>query len=90
MIRKKLIVTGRVQQVGFRFFAQFKASALSLTGYVKNLCNGDVEIEVQGDELNIQAFIKSLKKGNDFCRVDKIHETIIPIQEKETRFLAIY
>lgn len=90
MIRKNLIIKGKVQGVGFRFFAQFKASPLSLTGYAKNLSNGDVEIEIQGDETKIEVFIKELKRGNGFCRVDEIYETILPLEKKETRFMAKY
>lgn len=90
MIRKNLIIKGKVQGVGFRFFAQFEAVPLSLTGYAKNLSNGDVEIEIQGDEIKVETFIKKLKKGNGFCRVNEIYETVLPLEKMETKFISKY
>ncbi|MPQ44379.1 acylphosphatase [Clostridium tarantellae] len=86
MIRKKLLIKGKVQGVGFRFFCQYIASTLSLTGYAKNLNDGDVLIEVQGISNNIVKFKSSLLKGNNFCKVIDIIEDNIPLQEKEKRF----
>ncbi|MCX8648942.1 acylphosphatase [Gilliamella sp. B2776] len=59
----KIQVSGRVQGVGFRFFTQQKAKKLGLLGYVKNLDNGDVEILVQGDSLQITQFTEWLNHG---------------------------
>ena len=49
-IRQHLNVYGRVQGVGFRYRAKHMADALELTGTVKNLSDGSVELEVQGEE----------------------------------------
>ena len=49
-IRKHIIFYGRVQGVGFRYYSVNKARQLGLTGWVKNLCDGSVEMEVQGEE----------------------------------------
>ena len=49
MIRKHILFYGRVQGVGFRYHATYKASLLGLTGWVRNLEDGSVEMEVQGD-----------------------------------------
>lgn len=46
-IRKHIVFYGRVQGVGFRYYAVNKANQLGLTGWVKNLPNGTVEMEVQ-------------------------------------------
>lgn len=72
MVRYSIIVDGRVQGVGFRFFTQLIASELNLTGYCKNLYDGKVEIEVQGTEENISKFIVKIKNGNGFSRVNDI------------------
>ena len=48
MIRKHILFYGRVQGVGFRYHATYKASLLGLTGWVRNLEDGSVEMEVQG------------------------------------------
>lgn len=47
-IRKHIIFYGRVQGVGFRYYAVQKANQLGLTGWVKNLYDGSVEREVEG------------------------------------------
>lgn len=68
-----MIVTGRVQGVGFRFSVQQKAIELKLTGWVQNQSDGTVEIEVQGNEDVIELFIAEVKKGfHRFMHVDQI------------------
>ena len=49
MIRQHIYFSGRVQAVGFRFRAQMNATQLGLTGWVRNLFDGRVEAEVQGE-----------------------------------------
>ena len=49
-----LIFKGRVQGVGFRYTSKMIADRLKLVGSVKNLYNGDVEVYVKGEEVNIE------------------------------------
>jgi acylphosphatase len=65
----KLTIQGRVQGVGFRWFTQREAERMKLQGYVKNLANGDVEVEAEGPKEHLEEFIKKLKKGPPFSRV---------------------
>lgn len=58
-----IIVQGMVQGVGFRYFVQRQAMKLNLTGYVRNLYNGDVEIVAEGERSLIEEFIKEVKVG---------------------------
>ncbi|WP_459478663.1 acylphosphatase [Clostridium saccharoperbutylacetonicum] len=90
MIRYLIIVNGRVQGVGFRYFLQLTASKLNLTGWCKNLMNGDVEIEVQGLERNVFSFVSEIKKGNGFARVDDIDVKDISVVENEKKFSVKY
>lgn len=90
MIRYSMIVDGKVQGVGFRYFTQLEASKLNLTGWVKNLIDQRVEIEVQGSEENICKFISSIKKGNNFSRVDDISINKIPILSDEKKYKIKY
>lgn len=53
-VRRHIIFTGRVQEVGFRYRALYIAKSLELTGWVFNMWNGNVEMEVQGSEKNIE------------------------------------
>lgn len=59
-IRKHLIFKGKVQRVGFRVEADTMASRLGLVGWVRNLDNGDVEIEVEGNENKLDYLIEYL------------------------------
>ena len=60
MVRKHILFSGRVQGVGFRFTACSLARPLGLTGWVKNCYDGDVEMEVQGEEEAIDRMIEGL------------------------------
>lgn len=58
----KAIVQGRVQGIGFRWSLQESARALNLNGWVRNLPNGDVEIEAEGPEEKLKKFLDILRK----------------------------
>ena len=60
MHREKIIAIGHVQGVGFRFSAQTLAVSLGLTGFVKNMSDGSVYIEVQGDRQVIGQFCQAI------------------------------
>lgn len=68
----KLIVYGRVQGVGFRYFANELAKTLKLTGWVMNCQDGTVELRIEGDRKTIKSFISELERGNQFSHVDRI------------------
>ena len=87
MIRKRFLVQGKVQGVGFRFFCQMNDKSLNnLTGFAKNLDNGDVLIEVQGSYEKIIEFRYLISKGNRFCRVSNIFEEELTLIPKEKKF----
>jgi len=58
-----IVARGLVQGVGFRYFVYRVAVRLDLSGWVRNLYNGDVEIEAEGDRSLIEEFIKDMKIG---------------------------
>ncbi|MDP3915990.1 MAG: acylphosphatase [Bacteroidota bacterium] len=58
-----IIIDGRVQGVGFRYFALLKATELNLSGWVKNTPDGKVEIEATGAPNNLSIFIDWMKIG---------------------------
>lgn len=81
-MNKHLIVSGRVQGVGFRFSAQQKAKELGVKGWVKNLPDGTVELEIEGNSKTVENYIEILKSGfHPFIRVDHIEAT--PQQERK-------
>lgn len=65
-------VKGLVQGVGFRYFVYNRAIKLDLKGYVKNLINGDVEIDVEGERSAIEALIEEVKTGPRFAVVNDL------------------
>lgn len=90
MVRYSMIVDGRVQGVGFRYFTQMITATLNLTGWCENLIDGKVKIEVQGTEENISSFIAKVKQGNTFCRVKNIELTNIPVIKDEKKYSIKY
>lgn len=85
IVRKKLIFKGEVQFVGFRFQSRYLADTLGLTGYVENLPDGDVLMEVQGQAKVIQEMILCLHQKKPI-RIDSIEEEDIPVKKKEKGF----
>jgi acylphosphatase len=67
-----LVVTGRVQGVGYRYFAQRLASQLGLVGWVRNREDGAVEIEACGDAASLARFEAGLRLGPPAARVAEV------------------
>lgn len=70
--RIHLIVSGRVQGVGFRNSVYLKAQELGLKGWVRNLADGRVEITAEGQKENLQLFISWVARGPEAARVEKV------------------
>lgn len=67
-----LRIRGKVQGVGFRYSAKSMARSFGLKGYVKNLHDESVYIEVEGDDNLVDEFITWCHKGPDRAVVDKV------------------
>jgi acylphosphatase len=61
--RVHIIISGRVQGVAYRFFAEKRAVSLALAGWVRNLSNGRVEVMAEGERAKLELFIEELRKG---------------------------
>jgi len=72
MRRVKALVSGRVQNVGFRAFTTAQANQLGLTGYVLNLKDGRVEAVIEGPDDKVEELIKAIKTGPPGARVDGV------------------
>ena len=77
-IRKHIIFYGRVQGVGFRYYAVNKANQLGLTGWVRNLPEGTVEMEVQGEEPLIDQLIIFLQ-NRTYIWIERLDAKSIPL-----------
>ena len=88
MTARRAIVRGRVQGVGYRFFAERAARELGIRGWVRNLPDGTVETLADGDDEAVQKYMDRLRKGPLGSRVDavEISEAAVPATEPLTRF----
>ena len=87
--RKHVIFTGRVQGVNFRKTSMKEATKLGLTGWVRNLEDGTVEMEVQGPEEVIEELYEFLMTNIRF-EIDQLDETTIDVVDDETEFIIQY
>lgn len=90
MERFHLLIKGKVQGVGFRYFCQYQATLNSITGLARNLENGDVELEIQGNSSNIDKFINTILKGNGFSKIIDFKKDSIPLIENDKKFKITY
>jgi len=67
---RHIIVHGRVQGVGFRFFVQHLGRRLGVTGSVRNCPDATVEIVVEGDSRRVEQFVKEVGIGPAMARIE--------------------
>ena len=87
IIARKFLISGLVQGVGFRFFAQRSAARHQVLGYVKNLEDGRVEAVAQGDEKVVKAFMEDMNAGPYYARVEDLEEIVLEPNRSLTAFL---
>jgi acylphosphatase len=74
-------LSGRVQNVGFRFATVEKAQELGVKGFVKNKPDGTVYIEAEGEAEELNRFLEWCKEGPPAAKVKGVDKQEIPIQE---------
>ena len=84
---KHIIVHGRVQGVGFRYFVQNVGRQMELVGNVSNAPDSTVDIVVEGEAGKVADFIRQVEKGPSLSRVQRIDVLDIPVQGKYGSFL---
>jgi acylphosphatase len=72
LVRVRVLVSGRVHGVAFRYFAQRSAASLGITGWVRNLSDGRVEVLAEGRREKVDPFLDRLAAGPRMARVDSI------------------
>ena len=70
--RLEAYVHGFVQGVGFRYFVRRNAVKLNITGFAKNLPNGDVQVVAEGEEKDLIKLLGILREGNSFSHVENV------------------
>lgn len=78
--------TGSVQEVGFRYRAQYAASLLGLTGWVVNNWDGSVELEAQGDPAVLDKLVPTLTATSKWIMIENMTCRTVPLEENERGF----
>lgn len=84
-----LLITGKVQNVFYRAEAKRKANELDLTGYIRNIPDGRVEILAEGEEKRLKEFIKWCYDGSDSAVVNGVKVKWAEYGEKFDKFEII-
>lgn len=85
-VRVRLVITGLVQGVGYRYFAYQSADRCGVTGWVRNRRDGAVEAQAQGPRSRVDAFVARLRIGPRWGHVDAIDVSEAPVIDGEESF----
>lgn len=85
IVRKHYYVSGLVQGVGFRYRAYHLANSLRITGYAKNLYDGRVEMELQGEAELVNGFLDKMAQGS-YILIEDVEVSNMDIEENERSF----
>jgi acylphosphatase len=84
MLHYNILVKGRVQGVNYRATVQAKAHEFNLTGFVRNLNNGNVYIEAEGDQDDLSKFIDWCYTGSPRSKVTEISSVEADLKNFQT------
>ena len=88
MVRAKdYLIRGRVQGVGYRYFAREAAERHGVRGYARNLSGGEVEVHAEGPETALQLFKQDLDRGPRMAHVTEVIETESTVSGTYSSFL---
>ena len=90
MKRYYIVFSGIVQGVGFRWTLMNIAGKHRITGYCRNLSNGNVEAEIQGEEEDLTAFLKECFRPQRFIKIYDYAIKEKPLKEGEEGFTPVY
>jgi acylphosphatase len=85
-IARQYIISGRVQRVGFRYFAQSAAAREGLYGWVSNRPDGTVEATVAGETEAVDRFERAIRRGPEGARVDRVDVRALSAGAADTGF----
>ena len=71
-MKKHLVISGKVQGVGFRYWLQRLAIEKNICGWVKNKTSGNVEVLIVGEEKKVQELIKLCEMGPGSAKIDYV------------------
>ena len=86
IVARRFLIGGRVQGVGFRMFAEARAAAEGVHGYVQNLPDGRVEALVEGDRESVDRIELALRRGPAGARVESFEVDVVEPSRRGTGF----
>jgi acylphosphatase len=86
IVARRFLIGGRVQGVGFRMFAEARAAAEGVHGYVQNLPDGRVEALVEGDQESVDRIELALRRGPAGARVESFEVDVVEPSRRGTGF----
>ncbi len=86
----KAKVIGIVQGVGFRYYTRHIAADYGLTGYVKNLTDGSVEVYAEGDREVLEHFLNDLRRGPSTAMVNRVEVEWLSPSNKYRQFIITF
>lgn len=72
MVEIRCVVSGKVQAVAYRAYVEVSATELKLSGYIRNLQDGTVEVVAQGDPTTLKEFVEHLHEGSLLSEVEAV------------------
>ncbi len=78
---RRFLISGRVQGVGYRYFAERSAQATGVTGWARNLDDGRVEVHANGTADQLDDFEARLRQGPRFADVRSVEATDVAVLE---------
>jgi acylphosphatase len=88
MVARRWVLSGRVQGVGFRWFTMDRAAVEGITGFVRNVPTGEVEVMAEGEADAMTRFERVIRQGPSRARVDDVVTEILAPTGKFTAFTA--
>ena len=86
-VARRLIIGGRVQGVGFRYFTQEVAQREGVTGWVRNRADGRVEVYIEGEAETVTRVERALRQGPRSARVDDVSVEMEPPSGEYSEFV---
>lgn len=86
LVARRVVVGGRVQGVGFRFFVESRAAAEGVHGWVRNLADGRVEALIEGDQESVDRVEAAIRRGPAGSEVEDVAVEITVPSGRATGF----
>ncbi len=87
-IRRRAVVRGLVQGVGFRASTREQARTLGVSGIARNQLDGTVEVEAEGTRQDVEALLAWLRQGPPWSRVEGVDVSDLPVTGDDRPFAA--